>query len=65
MSLPTKADQSTLDYGYFGMPFVAVESKDLHSETLDYGYFGMPYFGAIGDAPAPVTFVASNFFMMF
>ena len=47
MATPTKTDLQTLDYSYFGQPYVQVAAKSgIDLDTLDYSYFGQPFFGA-------------------
>lgn len=46
MATPTKTDLQTLDYSYFGQPYVQVAAKPgIDLDTLDYSYFGVPFVG--------------------
>ncbi|HOR79239.1 MAG TPA: hypothetical protein PKZ40_07210, partial [Anaerolineaceae bacterium] len=53
MALPTKTDLQTLDYSFFGEPYVQVASKSgVELDGLDYSFFGEPFWGT-EDAAAP------------
>ena len=58
MATPTKTDLQTLDYSYFGQPYVQVAAKSgIDLDTLDYSYFGQPFFGTEaggGDPPSSI-----------
>ncbi len=46
MALPTKTDLQTLDYSFFGEPYIQVASKSgIELDGLDYSFFGEPYWG--------------------
>jgi hypothetical protein len=44
MAKPTRSDIITMDYSYFGEPFVQVAAKSgIDTDGLDYSYFGEPF----------------------
>ena len=61
MATPTKIDLQTLDYSYFGQPYVQVATKSgIDLDTLDYSYFGQPFWGteeAGGDPPSIINHI--------
>lgn len=47
MALPNRTALLTLDYSYFGQPYVQVATKSgIDLDGLDYSYFGQPFWGA-------------------
>ena len=44
MSLPTKSNIQTLDYGFMGQSFCDVLAKDsIDIKTMDYAFNGQPF----------------------
>ena len=66
MTTPTASDLGTLDYAYLGQPFDSVESKaGQNTGSLDFAYLGLPFVGAQQGGTPPVTYNATQFFMVF
>ena len=65
MSLPTRDNLLTMDYSYFGQPFVQVPAKSIDTNTMDYSYLGEPFWTISmeggGEEPSPSIIFRRNF----
>jgi len=44
MSLPTKTTVQTIDFDWYGQPFVQVATQNsIDTTTLDYDWYGQPF----------------------
>ena len=58
MATPTKTDLQTLDYSYFGQPYVQVAAKSgIDLDALDYSHFGQPFFGTEAGGGDPSSII--------
>lgn len=65
MSLPDKSSLQSLDYSFFGEPFVQiVASSSINPDTLDYSFFGEPFWsiksGLLATSSQSAHLVAEN-----
>ena len=64
MAIPTKTNLQTMDYSFFGEPYVQVASKSgVELDGLDYSYFGVPFWGAEdgSEPPEPPAGIPKHF----
>lgn len=65
MSLPTKSDLGLLTTLSTGQIFNNVEASTLNTQLLTFVYNGVPFVGQPTGTTPPVTYDATQFFMVF
>lgn len=66
MALPSYEEQTSLDFTINGLPYVNVTaSQTIQADGIHFPINGLPYYATSPGGAPPITYNATQFFMLF